>query len=29
MIVIIKSEFNKDIVDGLLEGCKRALRDKK
>ena len=27
MIVIIKSEFNKEIVDGLLEGCKRALRE--
>ena len=28
MIVIIKSEFNKEIVDGLLKGCKRALGDK-
>lgn len=27
MIVIIKSEFNKEIVDGLLEGCKRALAE--
>ena len=27
MIVIIKSEFNKEIVEGLLEGCKRALRE--
>ena len=27
MIVIIKSEFNKEIVDGLLEGCKRALTE--
>ena len=25
MIAIIKSEFNKEIVDGLLEGCKKAL----
>ena len=28
MIVIIKSEFNKEIVDGLLKGCKRALAEK-
>ena len=28
MIAIIKSEFNKEIVDGLLEGCKRALDTK-
>ena len=27
MILIIKSEFNKEIVDGLLEGCKRALAE--
>ena len=25
MIAIIKSDFNKEIVDGLVEGCKRAL----
>ena len=24
MIIIVKSEFNKEIVDGLLKGCKRA-----
>ena len=28
MIVIVKSEFNKEIVDGLLKGCKRALAEK-
>ena len=28
MIIIIKSEFNKEIVDGLLKGCKRALAEK-
>ena len=29
MIAIIKSDFNKEIVDGLLEGCKRALISEK
>ncbi|GIR19300.1 MAG: hypothetical protein CM15mP33_08220 [Candidatus Neomarinimicrobiota bacterium] len=28
MIAVIKSEFNKEIVDGLLKGCKRALARK-
>ena len=29
MIVIVKSEFNKEIVDGLLKGCKKSLKDHK
>ena len=29
MIAVIISEFNKEIVDGLLEGCKKALKDYK
>jgi len=27
MIAVIISEFNKEIVDGLLEGCKTSLKD--
>ena len=27
MIAVIISEFNKEIVDGLLEGCKKSLKD--
>ena len=26
MIAVIISEFNKEIVDGLLEGCKKSLK---
>ena len=29
MIAVIISEFNKEIVDGLLEGCKKSLKDHK
>jgi 6,7-dimethyl-8-ribityllumazine synthase len=29
MIAVIISEFNKEIVDGLLEGCEKSLKDHK
>ena len=29
MIAVIISEFNKEIVDGLLNGCKKSLKDHK
>ena len=29
MIAVIISEYNKEIVDGLLEGCKKSLKDYK
>ena len=29
MIAVIISEFNKEIVDGLLEGCKKSLKNHK
>ena len=29
MIAVIISEFNKEIVDGLLEGCKKSLKNYK